>query len=187
MTAVLSRASRSLTLGLDSHEMEGLMAVSMSYESKYSSFLVHSQLLTSDCFQTAGEAAVRGDSGLSQGREQQGRAARARGRLHHPQGRICCRPSLDQKFLLIYYQGYDLFTDENIKAKVGSERNRKNMKNHDTKIFEDTQNQNLSLLPHLICYLVVCDPRMHIENKVKEDKTFTNSVEILNLFLFFKD
>lgn len=35
MTAVLSRASRSLTLGLDSHEMEGVMAVSMSFESKY--------------------------------------------------------------------------------------------------------------------------------------------------------
>ena len=61
------------------------------------------------------------------------------------------------------------------------------MRNHDTKIFEDTQNQNHSLLPHLICYLVVCDQRIHLENKVKEDKTFTNSVEILNLFLFFKD
>jgi len=34
MTAVLSRASRSLTLGLDSHEMEGIMAVNMSFESK---------------------------------------------------------------------------------------------------------------------------------------------------------
>ena len=81
MTAVLSRASRSLTLGLDSHEMEGLMAVNMSFESKYL-FLLLSIKITPILPQAASEAAVRGDGGLTPGREQQGRAARARGGLH---------------------------------------------------------------------------------------------------------
>ena len=35
MTATLSRASRSLTLGLDSFEMEANMAVNHSFEAKY--------------------------------------------------------------------------------------------------------------------------------------------------------
>ena len=35
MTSVLSRASRSLTLGLDNFEMEGTMAVNLSFDSKY--------------------------------------------------------------------------------------------------------------------------------------------------------
>ena len=34
MTAVLSRASRSLTLGLDNFELEATIAVNLSFESK---------------------------------------------------------------------------------------------------------------------------------------------------------